>query len=173
MLMLMRRPLLVLLAALGGAALMVRAGTVRASEITDYDAILQKWAKVYNVDWRLLKAHAMVESALNHRAVNPSDPSYGLMQVLCDAAGPDSPCRNRFVVDGWSEATPNRLLDPDFCVRIAAQIVAYNVRTFGMPRAVAVYNRWAERLSPPGGPFSNQRYVDKVLRIYRELGGEA
>lgn len=168
----MRAGLLVLLAALGGGALMMRAANVKASEITGYDEIFRRWGARYGVDWRLIKAHAMVESSLDAEAVNPSDPSYGLMQVLCTARDQDSPCTNRFVVDGWAEATPRRLLDPDFNVRIAAQIIAYNLRAWGWPRGIAVYNRWAERLSPEAGPFANQRYVDRVLAVYRELGGE-
>lgn len=167
----MRAPL----AWLGGLAvlgMMMRAGKVHAAEITGHDASFRKWGARYGVDWRLIKAHAMVESSLRADAVNPADPSYGLMQVLCDARDLDSPCRNRFVVDGWTQATPRRLLDPDFNVRIAAQIIAYNLKTWGWPRGIAVYNRWAERLAPEGGPFQNQSYVDRVLAVYRELGGE-
>lgn len=139
---------------------------------TSLDALFRKWGAVYGVDWQILKAHAIVESDLDPDAVNPSDPSYGVMQVLC-TRGANGRCGNTFNIDGWPGMTAERLKDPDTNIRMAAQIVAYNIRAFGMPRAVAVYNRWAERLSPPGGPFANKRYVDKVLAAYARLRGEA
>jgi hypothetical protein len=65
--------------------------------------------------------------------------------------------------------TPAALLSPGTNLDIAAQIIADNVKRWGMPRAIAVYNSWSERLSPQAGPFGNQRYVDKVLQYYSEL----
>lgn len=142
-----------------------------AAEVTGFDAIFKHWGAMYGVDWRLLKAHAMRESSLDPSAVNESDPSYGLGQVLCDAVTPDSPCQNRLNVSGWSDATPHRLLDPDFNVRMMAQIIAANIRQYGMPRAVAVYNSFDQHNAPLDGPFKNQSYVDDVLSIYQSLGG--
>lgn len=55
----------------------------------------------------------------------------------------------------------------EFNIRIGAQILAWNIRKYGMPKAVAVYNRWAERLSPVAGPFENQSYVAAVLGNYK------
>jgi soluble lytic murein transglycosylase-like protein len=155
----------------GGVGLIAMTKKANASDLVGFDALFQHWAAVYGVDWRLVKAHAMRESSLDAYAVNEADPSYGLGQVLCDAASPDSPCRNKLNVDGWSQATPNRLLNPDFNIRIATQIIAANIRQYGLPRAIAVYNRFAEHASPLNGPFQNQAYVDDVLRIYGELGG--
>lgn len=140
-----------------------------ASSPPSLDALIQKWAGRYEVDWLLLKSIMIRESSLKPDAVNPEDPSYGLGQVLCQSSDFDSPCKNRFDVDGWEHATPRRLLDPDFNAKIAAQILAYNVRTFGMPRGVSVYNRWDQRTRPINGPFANQKYVDDVLSIYRRL----
>lgn len=134
------------------------------------DDIFKKHGAAYGVDWRLLKAIATVESALNPAAVNPADPSYGLMQVLC-TAGQGGKCTNRFNVDGWSEATRERLKDPDFNVKIGAQVLAWNLKTYGMPKGIAVYNAWDQRHAGANGPFKNQRYVDKVLTAYRKLGG--
>lgn len=154
-------------------ALIMTIRKVSAAEIeASLDPLFEKWGRRYGVDPLLLKAHAIVESDLDAQAVNPFDPSYGLMQVLC-TRGPNGRCANTFNVDGWAGMTAERLKNPDVNIMIAAQIVAYNVRTFGMPRAVAVYNRWAERLSPPGGPFGNQGYVDKVLAEYERLKADA
>jgi soluble lytic murein transglycosylase-like protein len=125
-------------------------------------ALFDKWGGAYGVDPLLLRAIAMTESGLDMLAVNPSDPSYGLMQILC-TPGPDGKCSNKFNIDGWPGITRAQLLDPDTNIRMGAQILAWNLRTYGMPRGIAVYNAWDQRHSPVNGPFKNQRYVDKVL----------
>jgi len=127
------------------------------------DDLFRKWGAVYGVEWQLLKAIAVTESRLNPDAVNTADKeSIGLMQVLCRPDG-EGGCSNRLYVDGWSEATRKKLFDPRFNIRIGAQILAWNIRAYGLPKAIAVYNRWAERTSPVAGPFLNKLYVDAVL----------
>lgn len=133
-----------------------------------YDELFSRWGTRYGVDPLLLKAIATVESSLDPEAVNPNDPSVGLMQILCkpDAEGR---CTNRFNVDRWNQATWQRLLDPDFNVEIGAQILAWNLKTYGYPRGIAVYNSWSARHDPVNGPFMNQSYVDKVIAQYSRL----
>ena len=127
------------------------------------DDLLKKWGAVHGVEWQLLKAIAIKESRLNPNAVSTADnESIGLMQVLCRPDGQGG-CSNNLNVDGWRIATRKKLFDPDFNIRIGAQILAWNIRSYRMPRAIAVYNRWAERRSPVAGPFENQSYVDAVL----------
>lgn len=138
----------------------------------DLDGLFKKWGDHYDVDWRLLKAVAIHESSLNPNAVNAADPSYGLMQVLC-RHGADGVCVNHFDVEGWDEATTEKLKDPDFNIMIGAQILAYNLQTFGSPKGIAVYNSWDQRNASPIGPFKNQSYVSAVLANYRNLGGSA
>jgi len=131
------------------------------------DELFKKWGAAYGVEWQLLKAVARKESRLNPNAVNNADnESIGLMQVLCRPDGRGG-CANSLKVDGWREATRRKLFDPEFNIRIGAQILAWNIRKYGMPKAVAVYNRWAERSSPVAGPFENQAYVDAVFADYR------
>jgi soluble lytic murein transglycosylase-like protein len=131
------------------------------------DDLFRKWGTQYGVGWQLLKAVARKESRLNPRAVNNADnESIGLMQVLCRPDGRGG-CANNFRVEGWREATRERLFEPEFNIRIGAQILAWNVRKYGMPKAIAVYNRWTERASPRAGPFVNQAYVDTVLANYK------
>lgn len=133
------------------------------------DVLFKKWAAIYKTDWRLLKAHAVVESNLKTDAVNRSDPSYGLMQILCTNAG--GTCSNKFNIDGWVGMTSARLLDADTNIRMGAQIVAWNQQQYGLLRGIAVYNSWDQRKAPIYGPFKNQTYVDKVVRVYTSLGG--
>ena len=153
-----------------GAAILFTRKAAAAENMSDYETLFKKWAAIYQTDWRLLMAHALAESNLDSAAVNKSDPSYGLMQVLCQHKGTGI-CTNVFNVDGWAGMTAGRLMDPDTNIRIGAQIIAYNVRTFGMPRAVAVYNAWDQRKAPQAGPFKNQSYVNKVLANYARLQG--
>jgi soluble lytic murein transglycosylase-like protein len=135
------------------------------------DELFRKWGAVYGVEWQLLKSIAVTESRLDANAVNAADnESIGLMQILCRPDGQGG-CSNRLNVDGWSEATREKLFDADFNIRIGAQILAWNIRTYGMPRAIGVYNRWAERTAPVAGPFENQAYVDAVLAHYQGTCG--
>jgi soluble lytic murein transglycosylase-like protein len=148
----------------GAAAPLVEEPPAIAASVDD---LFRKWAAVYRVEWQLLKAIARKESRLNPNAVNNDDnESIGLMQVLCRPNGQGG-CANNLKVDGWSEATRGKLFDPEFNIRIGAQILAWNIRKYGMPKAVAVYNRWAERASPRAGPFVNQAYVDTVVAGYK------
>ena len=153
-----------------------RRGSAEAAKMEEtMDAIFQRNARAFGVDWRLVKAIAIVESSLNPAAVNAADrESVGLMQVLCQPDGKGG-CRNRFpAVVGWSGATREKLLQPDFNVYIGAQIIATNLRDYGsIPKAVAVYNAWDQRNAPRAGPFKNQRYVDKVIGEFVDMGGDA
>lgn len=138
------------------------------------DELFVGYAAQNGLDPLLLKAIASVESAMNPNAVRnnpPNDVSVGLMQVLCI---PDSHgvCKNRFDVEGWEGMTFDALKDPATNINIASQILAWNLRQFGFPRGIAVYNAWNARHAPVDGPFPNQGYVDKVLRAYANLKGE-
>jgi len=141
--------------------------------VQNLDAIFQRYGIAYGVDPLLLKAIAMRESSLNPEAINAADHySVGLMQVLYrprDEDNLDAGPKNHFNVEGWDQATFTKLKDPDFNVKIGAQILAWNIRTFGLPRGIAVYNAWDQRDMPINGPFKNQAYVDGVLSNYRSL----
>jgi len=134
------------------------------------DDLYQIHGKRNGLDPMLLKAIARVESSENPNVKNPSDPSYGLMQVLCVDDGQGG-CKNKFNVMGWPPLTKEQLYDPDYSLQIGAQILAWNIETYGFKRGIAVYNSWGARHDPPDGPFENQGYVDKVLREYYGLGG--
>lgn len=117
----------------------------------------------------LLKALARKESNLNPDAVRnnpPNDVSVGLMQVLC-IPDENGVCRNKFNIDGWP-ATFDSLRDPETNLRFAVQILAYNLKVYGFPKGIAVYNSWSARDDAANGPFRNQQYVDDVLRYTQE-----
>lgn len=134
------------------------------------DAIYQYHAKRNGLDWRLLKAIAQVESSENPNDVNPADPSFGLMQILCKPDG-NGGCRNKFYIDGWPPKNKEALFDPNYNVHLGAQILAWNIERYGFERGIAVYNSWGARNDDRNGPFRNQAYVTKVLRNYNALLG--
>jgi len=139
------------------------------AQVMTLDDLYQKWGTQSGLDWRLLKAIARVESSENPNAVNPADPSTGLMQILC-RPGEGGFCTNRFNIDGWP-VTKNQLFDPDTNLKMGSQILSWNIRRYGFKRGIAVYNRWASRHDPENGPFGNQEYVNRVLGEYVGLGG--
>ena len=129
----------------------------------NFDDKFELYGSRYGVSPSLLKAIASVESSMNPQAISTA-PAYGLMQILCRADCPTCPCKNRLNIPEWNEATPERLLnDTDFNIRIGTQILAWNIRTYGLAKGVAVYNNWGARNDPYGGPFRNQGYVDRVF----------
>lgn len=134
------------------------------------DDLFVKYGDMYGVDAALLKAISRAESNGNPNAIRnnpPNDVSVGLMQILCipDANGF---CTNNFNVEGWQGMTFDALKDPETNIAIGAQILAWNIEQFGMPRAIAVYNNWSARKSPQAGPFPNQAYVNRVLNFYAQ-----
>lgn len=134
------------------------------------DDLYKKYGQRHGLDWKLLKAIAQVESNENPKAKNPTDPSFGLMQLLCRPNGAGG-CSNKLNVLDWPPEHHNKLYDPDYSVYIGAQILAWNIDRYGLWRGVACYNHWGARLAEPDGPFPNQRYVDKVQGKYNALSG--
>lgn len=151
----------------GDGDLRTQDADLRAPYADGFDALFRKHGGAHGVDWRLLKATCEVESHLNPRAEHPGGLSAGLCQIHCDPQG--RACRNHFNIAGWPPASREQLYEPDYNVSLAAQILGWNIRTYGLARGVAVYNQWSARRTPKSKPFPNQFYVDRVLRRYREL----
>jgi hypothetical protein len=127
------------------------------------DDLYKEFAVGKSYDWQLLKAIAMIESSENPLAENPADPSIGLMQVLCVPDGQGG-CKNKLNVVGWEGIRAESLFDPEINLKIASQILDWNIKTYGFNKGIAVYNNWGARNESE--PFSNQSYLDKVLRAY-------
>ena len=139
--------------------------SVQGAALTLNDLYI-KYGQIYGLDWRLLKAVAIVESSENPDAINPKDPSWGLMQVLCVQGGEGPVTTNLPAVRrGWPPAYCSELLDPDYCVSIAAQILKWNIDTYGLERGVAVYNNYSSR----SGDIKNPDYVRKVFDAYNRI----
>lgn len=138
--------------------------------VMSLDDLYAHYGQLQGLDPLLLKAIAQVESNENPDAKNPNDPSYGLMQLLCKPDGQGS-CSNRLNVLAWPPHSMADLYDPDYSLKIASQILSWNIDRYGFLRGIACYNAWSAHTAPENGPFPNQGYVDKVLSKYRALGG--
>jgi len=138
--------------------------------VVSLDDLYKKYGQRQGLDWKLLKAIAQVESNENPQAKNQADPSFGLMQLLCQDDGMGS-CRNKLNVLDWPPDNKEKLFDPDYSLHIGAQILAWNITQYGQNKGIAVYNAWSAHSAPRDGPFPNQVYVDKVLSKLRALGG--
>ena len=130
--------------------------------------LYQRHGEYSGLDPDLLHAVAVVESNENPNAVNSTDPSIGLMQVLCVPDGKGS-CKNRLNVQGWPPSSKDQLFDPDYNLHIASQILAWNINTYGLEKGIAVYNSWSAHTAPSEGPFPNQSYVNKVIAKWNEI----
>lgn len=143
------------------------------------DDIFRRVGKARGVDPDLLAAIAFVESSLNPQAVRwnpPRDVSAGLMQILCvppEGAdrGEDFVCQNRLNLPDWPSTFNTLLNDTEGNVDIAAQILRENIRQYGYPRGVAVYNNFSARHAGVNGPFPNDAYVGRVLKRLEFLKG--
>lgn len=153
----------------GATPTILTAAPIELLNKSGYDWIYKKYATKY-ADWKLLKAIAITESSENPRAINKSDPSYGLGQVLCktDTIGSNQYCKNLLpAVPEFKSMTPQKLMDAETNVRVYSKIIDDNIRRYGFERGIATYNRWGSRLE--NKPFTNQRYVDTVLTNYKRL----
>jgi soluble lytic murein transglycosylase-like protein len=98
----------------------------------------------------LVKAVIATESAWMPGAVNPSDPSYGLMQILCGPRGPAP------------GITCEELLDPSTNLRVGIGFLRGLLTRYGSTSdALSAYNA-GRPLRVASGGWSNQRYVDEV-----------
>jgi soluble lytic murein transglycosylase-like protein len=113
-----------------------------------------------NVPAKLLRAVAIVESGENITAFNPADPSYGLMQVLYTGS-------NKLYVDGWPPSSASDLYSADYNLRIASQILDYNIRKYGFFRGVISYNNWSAR--DGAIPMQSINYFLKVFSTFIRL----
>jgi soluble lytic murein transglycosylase-like protein len=139
-----------------------------------YEGPIRHAAAKYGIDWTLLAAHVQIESSGNAFAQSGRN-CLGLGQILCipDAQGF---CTNKFpAVPQWEGMHRESLFIPAINLDIAAAIIASNIRMYGMPRAVAVYNSWIDHKSPINGPWKGKgtnAYVSKVFaqqRVYQAL----
>jgi soluble lytic murein transglycosylase-like protein len=121
------------------------------------------------VDPALVMAVMQVESHFNPRAVNPSDPSYGLMQMLPATAS---------LLAGRSVSGQELLDNPALAVDLGTQYLAQGLARYGNTGdAIAAYNAGTARRNAQGqyvnsrGDTAVDTYVNNVLDAYLTLSG--
>ena len=133
-----------------------------------FDTLIFDAATRHGVDPALIKAVMRAESNFDPNAVRHEpyvahiggpDASYGLMQTLYSTAR-----------ELGYTGTPEGLFNPGVSIEygtryLKRQLVRYNGDT---EKAIAAYNAGSARRTA-SGKWSNQAYVDRVLRFFHEL----
>lgn len=140
-----------------------------------YETIFEDYGGQYGVSAFLAKAHAIAESSLNPYAYN-KEGSSGLMQILLPIEKNKGALRHFRAGrlpewEGVNASIGGHIFDADYNVMLGMSLMRENIRAYGLPRAIAVYNNDAATRSELNGPFPNQIYVDRVLRYYDQLRG--
>lgn len=120
-----------------------------------YEQAIQYYANQFGVDSDLVKAIIMQESAYDPDARNPSDPSYGLMEVTHGAAQD---------ILGY-DVTDEQLMTTDLNIRVGAAYLARQVNKHGLQGGISAYNAG----HPIMGNIEN--YVNPVMNYYAQYKG--
>jgi len=163
-----------ILIAAGAALALASFGAVAApmtKKKIPFEDVFRAAGARHGLDWRLIAAHAFVESSYNPKARNPEG-SDGLMQILFPLSKNTGVLRHlaNGTLPEFLDVDMSQIFDAAYNVNLGAALIRENIRAFGMPRAIAVYNMDRAKDAPLKGPFANQSYVDKVLRHARALG---
>ncbi len=119
------------------------------SVVTSINLLIAKYSAMLRLDSRVLRAVIAHESAFVVTAYNPSDPSYGLGQVMPKF------WRYAFVAQCGAEATPETLMDAELNICYSAHILRHFIDRYGRVAGVDAYNN---------GTGESRGYSDTVLR---------
>lgn len=126
------------------------------------DEMIRRVANRYGVDPALVKAIIRQESNFNPYAVNPSDPSYGLMQIM-PILGQDFG-----IVKEWQNPTESEIAmikDPETNIRCGTWFLSTLLKDNPLDAAIQMYN--VGRRGYNEGR-RNADYLAKVKRFYNE-----
>lgn len=118
-----------------------------------YDEIYKKWALMRNIDWKLLKAVATIESSENPNAIGDEGRSIGLMQVS--------------LVVGQSYGMNNEdLLNPDLNIQVGSGFLKEMTDKYGLEGGIQAYNLGETKFRKG---ITSPVYLDKVMNEYLKL----
>jgi soluble lytic murein transglycosylase-like protein len=127
-----------------------RQATADLGLFTVWDDLIRAETDNASEAW-LVKAIIATESAWNPSAVNPHDPSYGLMQVLLGSRGP------------YPDVSADQLLDPSTNIILGTRFLKSLISRYGSTSdAISAYNAGHPLRNLSAGGFTNQDYVDTV-----------
>lgn len=131
-----------------------------------YDDLVQRYAAQFNVPEALIRAVIMVESSGNPKAYRAEpkikDASYGLMQLLSKTAQWIS---GRIV-------SAAELFNPEINIELGTRYLRYQLTRYdgNIEAAAAAYNA-GTAFRKKDGSYSNQSYVDEVMKWFNEFSG--
>lgn len=134
----------------------------------EFDTLIFDAATRHGVDPALIKAVIRAESNFNPNAyrrepfvqhLGGPDASYGLMQTLYTTAQ-----------ELGYTGTPEGLFHPGVSIEYGTRYLKKQLIRYGgdTEKAISAYNAGSARRTS-GGKWSNQAYVDRVVRFFREL----
>lgn len=131
--------------------------------------LARRYGALYSVEPALVMAVMQVESHFNPAAVNPTDPSYGIMQMLPSTAS---------LLAGRPVSGEELLGNVELAVDLGTKYLAQGLAKYGNTGdALAAYNTGVPRRNAQGqyvnsrGDTKVDRYVNNVLDAYLTLSG--
>jgi len=136
----------------------VKFNIVKSYNLPNVIHILKKVAQDYNIDYKLLKSVALVESNLQHNVVSNKG-AVGVMQLMPETA-------SRFGVKNLNNIEEN--------IRGGARYLKYLLKKFNgnTKLALAAYNAGENSVTRYNGvpPYpETRRYLHKVLSLYKQF----
>lgn len=146
----------------GADSITVETPTTFEDQLTE---IIEENAKRYAIDPALIRAIIKVESNFNPNAANPSDPSYGLCQIMPILAEDYGIVRD---YHNPTDAEIAMIYKPDMNVRIGAWHLSRLLEKHTFDEAIQMYN------VGESGYLQGRRnadYLSKVKRFYNVYKG--
>lgn len=133
-----------------------------------YDSLFEAYAEAHGIDWRLMKAQAIAESALDPRAISRVG-AEGLTQFMPatwrDVAGDQAdPFNPEHAI--CAQATYMAQLMKLFPGHIAAALAAYNC---GMGRVQSLMRKHGDAWLS-AAPTETRAYVARIQELRRSMG---
>ena len=132
---------------------------------------IEEKSRKYGLEIAMVKAFCEIESSFNPNAINPADPSYGIMQIMPICA------QDYGYVKDWRNTTQkeiDRLLDLDTSLEIGCRhfsgILARHRTSYGLEGCVQMYNRGVHGYINLGR--RNIPYWNNWRKAYISYGGK-
>jgi len=126
----------------------------------ELNALIESKAKEWKISPALVKAHAKVESSFNVMAKNPSDPSYGLMQITPGLAYDYGLITHHVNLNQYEI---DRIMNPKNNLNVACWFIRNLRIKYSFDVAVQMYNVGEAGYNKG---VRNLAYLEKVKRYY-------
>lgn len=153
--------LIIVLILLAVMLIVSRATAVESNQVVQLTDLIKAKASDYGLDPAIMLALAEIESSFNPRAVNPSDPSYGLFQISPALAQDYGYVANYKAI---TEKEKELLLNPEVSADIACRHMARLLKSYDLDTAVQMYN---VGVSGYLNGKRAQKYLEKFKKAYQ------